>query len=343
MNEATTRVDYAAIEKNLADLWRNENATSEQAVTRAALWNVVAHTSSESHQNHAREVLSRVAASVPQRTIVIRGRESEPSEIAAWISANCHLVGGEKQVCSEEVSIVAGGEALDRVPPLVSALLLPDMPVAVWWVGDVPADHEYIETLLNPADRVIVDSSDFNSLADLVVIGKVARQSATAPADLTWVRLEEWRTATASLFDSPAARERLRTIRRVTTVVSGGVRFFGDSTKAILYSAWLVAQSGANIEHVEVRNARGARDGGSLVRVDIEFGDGTVATIHRDPEHEVLLASFEGESQTMHCLTRLRDRDIVSLIVRQLKRSDHDRVYARTLPIALKLAEGAAA
>ena len=342
MIEESVSVDYAAIEKSLADLWRNENATTEHAVTRAALWNVVAHTSSQEDQNRARDILGRVAASIPQRSIIIRGVESEPAEIAAWISANCHLVGGEKQVCSEEVSIVAGGAAMHRVAPLVSALLLPDMPVAVWWVGNVPHDHEYIETLLNPADRVIVDSSHFDSLADLVIIGKVARKSATAPADLTWVRLEEWRTATASLFDSPSARERLRTIRRVTIVISGGVHSFGDSTKSILYSAWLTAQSGANIEHVDVRNEPGPRSSGSIMRVEIEFGDGTIATVHRDPQHQVLVSAFEGRLHTTDCLTRLRERDIESLIVRQLKRVGEDRVYARTLPIALKLAEAAA-
>ena len=56
-----------------------------------------------------------VSASVPQRTIVIRADQRGPSELSAWISANCHLVGGEKQVCSEEISIVAGAELEHRL------------------------------------------------------------------------------------------------------------------------------------------------------------------------------------------------------------------------------------
>ena len=38
------KVNYNEIEKSFAALWRNETEESAGAVTRAALWNVVAHT-----------------------------------------------------------------------------------------------------------------------------------------------------------------------------------------------------------------------------------------------------------------------------------------------------------
>jgi hypothetical protein len=101
-------VNYSAIEKSLAELWRSEKE-GDQAVMRAALWNVVAHTSNPRDHTRASETLSRASESVPQRAIVIRAEPHAPSEITSWISANCHLVAGEKQVCSEEVAIVAGG------------------------------------------------------------------------------------------------------------------------------------------------------------------------------------------------------------------------------------------
>src|SRR2546430_7386322 len=47
---ADVAVDPNAIEKNLAELWRTSKEVSDDALTRAALWNVVAHTStSELH------------------------------------------------------------------------------------------------------------------------------------------------------------------------------------------------------------------------------------------------------------------------------------------------------
>src|ERR1051325_11712623 len=208
-------VDVAQIERSLAELWRNEQ-DGNAAVTRAALWNVVAHTSTSEHQAQPTQVLSRASAAVPQRSIVIHADAAAPPQIQSWISANCHLVGGGKQVCSEEIAIVAGGDRIHRVPPLVNALLLPDMPVAVWWMGDLPNEHEdYVLSLLEPADRLIVDSAFFDSAGDLELVSRVAGETTTIPADLNWIRLEEWRAATASVFDPPHMRNRLGAIRRV--------------------------------------------------------------------------------------------------------------------------------
>src|SRR5258706_15004193 len=133
--ETDIRVDVTAIEKSLSDLWRGEKKEGDHAVTRAALWNVVAHTSNGEHHAVASETLCRASAAVPQRTIVERANPAADADLASWNSANCHRIGGGQQVCSEEIAIVAGGEYIRRVPPVVNALLIPDMPVAVWWIG----------------------------------------------------------------------------------------------------------------------------------------------------------------------------------------------------------------
>src|SRR5437016_7869183 len=93
------RVDVTAIEKSLSDLWRGEKKDGDHAVTRAALWNVVAHTSSSEQHALASETLCRAAASVPQRTIVVRCNPHGEGELSSWISANCHRIGGGQQVC----------------------------------------------------------------------------------------------------------------------------------------------------------------------------------------------------------------------------------------------------
>lgn len=356
MNEEEVRVDYASIEKSLAELWRGENKPGEKAVTRAALWNVIAHTWKSKQQSHASETLSRVAAAVPQRTIVIRSEPKEKTEIASWISANCHMIGGAKQVCSEEVAIVAGGEGVDRVPPLVNALLIPDMPVAVWWLGDLPDEHQvYVETLLDPADRLIVDSSHFDSAGDMKLVSRIARQTTTAPADLNWVRLEEWRAATAALFDAPAVRERLHRIRRVRVVAAASGNNFGDAAESLLFAAWLSVQSGHRVHDdgrveagsgaldYDLRPEAWEKDTGSLSRVEIGFDDGNVATVVRDDDQHVLIAAIDGKSQVIDCVTRVRARGLDDLIVRQLKRPEADRLFVRVLPEAAKLAPRAAA
>jgi glucose-6-phosphate dehydrogenase assembly protein OpcA len=346
------KVDVSAIERSLAELWRTEK-DGDQAVARAALWNVVAHSSSSELHAQASEVLGIASASVPQRSINIRANAAAEPELASWISANCHLVGAGKQVCSEEISIVAGGDRIHRVPPLVSALLLPDMPVAIWWLGDLPNEHEeYVESLLEPADRLIVDSVFFDSPADLALVSRVAEQTTTAPADLNWVRLEEWRTATASVFDPPHMRSRLSAVNRVRVVsATGDEDYFGHSVESLLFSSWLSSQLGHHVDregnvegpagtiNYRFERRRQTSDIGGISYVEIVFEDGSSASIARDRDRDVLTTNVDGTINVPESITRSQDQKPAQLIVRQLKRPEGDRLLVKALPVAVKLAK----
>ena len=327
-------VDVTSIEKQLSDLWRAEkDEKNDRAVTKAALWNVVAHTWTAEQHAHATETLARASAAVPQRTIVVQADPEGSANIASWISANCHLISGGRQVCSEEVSILAGGEHVDHVPPLVSALLLPDMPVAVWWIGDLPREsHLYAETLLEPADRLIYDSAHFEGQDDLELVTRIAEQTTTAPADLNWARIEEWRAATAALFDPPAMRERLNTIRNVC-VYSGGDESFGARSEALLYVGWLTAQTGREVKFQHV--SEGTDEG--IVAIEIRFEDRSIAVMKGDRERRVVVANSDGSETALDCVTRSLARNAEDLIVRLLKRPEADAVYLKSLRIARRL------
>lgn len=340
------QVDYSSIEQTLAELWRIENTGGEEAVTRAALWNVVAHASSAEHHTNASEVLGRASISIPQRTIVIRTDPQGPPEMASWISANCHLLGAGKQVCSEEISIVAGGDRVERVPPLVAALLIPDMPVAFWWVGDLPHEHaEYVRALLDPADRLIVDSHHFDSPEDLALILRTGQRTETAPADLNWVRLDEWRAATASVFDPPAMRGKLKALReiRINADVTDST-YFGETVGALYYASWLIAQAGLGVaEDGGVPNLsvtfefRKAEQRG-LRRVDLEM-DGSSATVECDGDRNVLTTNVDGHVIVPEALTRTRSKKAEELIVRELKNPASDQLLLKVLPYAIRLAQ----
>ena len=331
-------IDYSAIEKNLADLWRGENG-DENAVTRAALWNVIAHTSSESDHAHASETLSRASEALPQRAIIIRADLKGTSEISSWISANCHRLSGDKQVCSEEIAIIAGGSRVRHIPPLVSALLIPDMPVAVWWVGDLPNEEQaYVETLLDPADRLIVDSSRFDRVEDLIWLHQIAERTFTAPADLNWVKLEDWRLVTAALFDPSSMRERLHDIRSLNVTAIGGTQsLFGDSIESLYYAAWMIGQTGSD-EIDTTFCIQPGDDNGAIMQVKIGFADGFEVVIARDVAKGIVVATIGGKSETFDCVARVHGRSTEDLIVRQLKRPEADRVFVRLLPIATRLA-----
>jgi len=335
VNGEDIRVNANTIEKRLADIWREEQGEEEErAVTRAALWNVVAHTWTFEQHAQATEVLSRASASVPQRTIVLRVDPRGKDELSSWISTNCHLVGAGQQVCSEEVSIVAAGERMHHVPPLVKSLLLPDMPVAVWWVGDLPGDRpEYVETLLDPADRLIVDSSHFDSASDLDLVSRIAEETFTAPADLNWTRLEEWRAATAAVFDPPAMRERLRAIANMRVFIGEGTSF-GAMSEALLYVSWMNAQTESELPFELVRE----NGSSGIAAVELHFADKSVAQIRRDRERGVVVANSDGTEIAVDCVTRALGRDAEDLIVRMLQRPEADRVYLKALRAARTIA-----
>ena len=350
---ANVAVDPNTIEKSLAELWRSSKEVADDALTRAALWNVVAHTCTTELQTLASETLGRASGAVPQRTIIVRANSADPAEIQSWISANCHLVGGGKQVCSEEIAIVAGGDRIHRVPPLVNALLIPDMPVAVWWLGDLPNEHEdYVLTLLEPADRLIVDSVHFDSPEDLMLINRVAEKTTTTPADLNWVRLEEWRTATAAIFDPPHMRSRLEAIRRVRVVAgTSGSDYFGEVVESLLYAAWISAQLGHQVDaqgKVEgqlgsidytIERRRQEKAVGGITFAEINFEDGSSASISRDRDKGILLATVDGTISVPESVTRAATLSIDELIVRQLKRARGDQVLLKVLPVASRLAK----
>lgn len=338
-------VDYASIEQTLAELWRVEK-TEGEAVTRAALWNVVAHAGNPRDHSAASETLGKAAIAIPQRTIAIRADPSAPPEMAAWISANCHMVGDGKQICSEEIAILAGGDHVDRVPPLVSALLIPDMPVAFWWVGDLPHEHaSYVQSLLEPADRLIVDSSHFDSPTDLEIVIGVGKRTDTGAADLNWIRLDEWRAATASVFDPPRMRGRLNALRQVR-VLSGrgednGTRF-GEAIQAVMFVSWLMAQAGRELQpdgavadldiSFEIRDSLPA----GVARVDLEI-EGSSAAIECDIERGVLVTNVDGHIDVPKAVTRTRGRSADQLIVRELQRPRSDPLLLKVLPLAVRL------
>lgn len=346
--EQKRAIDVPGIEKELAELWRHEDNAGE-AVIRAALWNVVAHTDNDADMTQATEVLGRASALVPQRTIIIRANPADESDLSSWISANCHLLGEGKQVCSEQISLTAGGDRVGDVPSVVNALLIPDMPVAAWWIGDLPAEGaEYIGTLLEAADRIIVDSTHFDGPDDLALLAKIATTTATLPADLNWLRLEEWRIATATMFDPPVMRAKLRHMREVRLSCCGSdTPFFGDIAGCLYYTSWLVTQARFDVDeegHVSmdgrsvklsVERRTGKTKG--LAAVEIEFDDGCIVRVHSDPEAAALRAEVSGVEQTVSTVTRLIPQSAAELVIEELSHMHEDRLFPIVLVAATRL------
>lgn len=183
-------VDVAAIERELAALWR-ESAQGTTAVMRACSWNLVVLTT-PAQSARARALADVMVELVPSRTLMINEQPADDA-LRAFVSANCRLLpGGGKMLCTEEITLEAGGDDARALPSLVRALLVPDISNAVLCAG-LPPESALLDELVAHARRVIVDSrgvdvEGFEAFGQRVV-------------DLAWLRIAPWQQALISSWD----------------------------------------------------------------------------------------------------------------------------------------------
>lgn len=205
-------VDVAAIERDLASLWRKAS-TSKTSVTRACSWNLVVHTTTDAELERAKALADALVSVVPSRTVVLNHRPNAVGkEVEAFVTANCKLMpGGGKMVCTEEITIEARGRGGDHLPSLLRALLVPDIPTAVLW-ADLPPNTAMVAELLGGVDRLVLDST---RAAELFRVEQLGTKATAKVADLNWLRGGTLRRAIAGAFDAPADSTMLFRLKRV--------------------------------------------------------------------------------------------------------------------------------
>lgn len=203
-------VDVSAIERELAQLWGQpqRSGDTEDAVTRACMSNLVIFCAAREQAGIVSQEVGHIVLRHPSRVLLLVTDASQTvSDIEAFVSAQCHLTGAGKQVCSEHVMVTAGGpEAERRLTSVVRPLLIGDLPTALWWTAQqAPTlEGELFQALAGMADQVIYDSADWPDAARGVVATAdwVARlQADLAVADLAWRRLKPWRRLIAQVLD----------------------------------------------------------------------------------------------------------------------------------------------
>lgn len=192
-------VDVAGIERELAALWR-ESAQGTTAVMRACSWNLVVLTTPAQAQR-ARTLADVMVELVPSRTLMINEQPGDDA-LRAYVSANCRLLpGGGKMLCSEEITLEAGGDDARALPSLVRALLVPDISSAVLCAG-LPSESALLTELVAHSRRVLVDSRGVDAEGFEAYGSRVV--------DLAWLRIAPWQHALAAAWDDAAFEASLR-------------------------------------------------------------------------------------------------------------------------------------
>lgn len=265
---AAISVEPDKIEQELSALWRKAAERAKEsgdrfAVTRACLWNFIAHSDGETEFQKSKRMLDEVSETVPTRIISLHetsegdgsgeliGDDGAP--VRAYVEANFRRSGsGRREVVAEEITLEVHRIQGQRLPGLVRSLLLPDVPTAMF-VRNPAADYQWLPRLLPETDRLIFDSEKLSSARALhAVVELCERMVKTASAsgtfvpvghalvprfevaDLGWLRLWPWRILVASLFDSPAAAAALTQLSALRIEYGKGAE-----PAAYLLAGWL--------------------------------------------------------------------------------------------------------
>jgi glucose-6-phosphate dehydrogenase assembly protein OpcA len=204
------RLSLDAVEPEINRLWAEESKRAPGA--RVELLTLAALVSEPRLQERAEKVIDWVVRAYPSRTIVAVWKEGAPPSITA--DAALHRPTGT--ACGDAISLEAIGVAREWLPENIDRLALPDLPVCVWWVGDLPDFDDLFDRMVVGADIVIVNSGEMD-LRDLEKLSRIAQRShgRYAVADLTWIRLRTLQDFVARFFDDETARRALSTLRRV--------------------------------------------------------------------------------------------------------------------------------
>lgn len=366
----------AALERELARLRRVQSAHARELVrpiARASVLNLVVYADREEHARRAARSISDLALRHPSRAIVVLAdRGQQRTDVERRIEMHCRLPvpDGARQVCYEQILVRASGDVDDRLASAVIPLLVPDLPVFLWWTGTPPVDSRSFRDLLRLTDRLIVDSADFaRPESTLPIIARLSEEARGrfGLTDLNWTRLTPWREIVTAFFDVPSWRLFLDGITglRVGFAVDMDGRDIHPS-QALLFVGWLASRLGWRpVEALAPSEAGGllfaiARPDGAriMVRVRPRFERGLdegnirgiriqsagerqhaefVVLRQPDPRHQTATVFLDGERRWERTMP-LPSPAIVELIGEELSILGSDRTYEAALGALVGLA-----
>ncbi|MGA2073799.1 MAG: glucose-6-phosphate dehydrogenase assembly protein OpcA [Terriglobia bacterium] len=363
-------VDVSNLEAELSALWRTaaEDPTAESAVTRACTLTLLIYVESDEAAYEVTNLVAEVTRQNPCRAIIMTLEpHAASSGLEAWVSAHCHLpVAGEKQVCSEQITIRARGEAGRGLPSVVLPLTVSGLPIFLWWRAAGFSPPVYFDDILRVTQHVIVDSARFSPgtthLQDLAAwLHKVAGKIQLT--DLNWNRITPWRQLIAQGFDSPERRPYLDRLTRVRIEYEqDSARLVTQRAQGLLLSAWLASRLGWHLLRCERKDASQPRTfyfksaNGTVVversfrRVDNPCGvcftieliaEGASAarfSFSRGPDGKVVKTSAEVPGLApIGRSVRLEVLDEAEILNEELKLGVRDRLYEEALSMVARM------
>jgi glucose-6-phosphate dehydrogenase assembly protein OpcA len=196
------------------------------------------------------QIISELATYHPCRAVLMAGDRTAPKrDIEMYVSAH---YSSEKQaesssLCCEEITLTARGEFVSELPSAAVPLLVPDLPVFLWWRNEAGAEEKVFGQLCQAADRLIIDSADSPDPAvhiDAVARKlKLARDEEIVLSDINWARLIPWRASLANFYDVQGCHAALDQIDQVRIDFTGEPETSSlVAAQGLLIAGWLASR-----------------------------------------------------------------------------------------------------
>ena len=257
-------VPLGRVDRELQKLW-----DADEARTRASLMNFAIYTEDPATLAHNNELLEQITAEHSCRALLILCRRAAgPPRARAWINALCRPYEGKKIVCSEQLSFVLDGGNAAQVQNIVFAHLDSDLPLTVWWQGELTSNFE--ERFYSEIDRLFIDSSQWRDPAAQLARLEAACNGETSDFevhDLSWTRSHFFRTALAGCFQDALALRALPGVERIAITHAPGQR-----SAALLLAAWIAKRLGHELAGGKSGGIAFSKPSGGLLELELSEG-----------------------------------------------------------------------
>lgn len=344
-------MSVSEIEHELGKLRANDDGT---LALRSSVLNLIVVTDEASAPEVTRSV-SNLAGRYPARAIVLISDPEDPnSNVDAQLSAFCNVRGGGgAQVCAEQVTIHAEGPPANHLESLAGPLLIPDLPVFLWYPGAFSPHSQEFAAMSDLADRVIVDSAAREdreeSLREMAFL--TGRGGGPAVGDLQWVGLSPWRSLLADAFGSPERAAELEKIASAEVLYAPG-----GECRALLLVGWLASALGwipkglsrdGDHRRVEFDGPSGDvtvdlspdSPDARLRRVRLRSSEHTFQVSRHREHREVKTTVMRGEEIVAERTVHLGSFDLGVLVGEEIRFRGRDETYEAALRTAVEIIE----
>ena len=125
--------NVAEIEAGISAMWRSasEAGDGKATVSKASALTLLVYVDCEEAARDVSNLIAEVARQNPCRAVMmVMDPKASPASLMATVSAHCHLASdGEKQVCSEQITLNAHGDSGRELISVVMPLTISDLPL----------------------------------------------------------------------------------------------------------------------------------------------------------------------------------------------------------------------